>query len=124
MKRGDLPLMLVCTLLVWGLIACEKKAETSAGGGQIPDKVHLATLLIASHYDISSLSYTVLDRDTPLADVLENGLVRFSDTFIANSPVGVIACVIVHELYHYNHYSEQGETGANAAGRECAARIL
>ena len=118
--------MLISVLLVWWVSACHRDAETSSGGPQLPDKLHQATLLLTPHYDISPLSYAVVDVDIPLMAIERSGLVYISDSFLARAPVEEVACTIIHELWHYHNYDapiDTRELSAQTAGRECVGLL-
>ena len=135
MKRGDLPLMLVCSLMVLWLASCSDQASTSSGSGDaipeevLPDKLHNAFLLLAPHYDISQLSFAMLEVDDGVRmDVNSNGVVRIrwnqnGKSWFPVVPLTELACTIIHELWHYEHQYETTEDGARSAGRECLLKI-
>ena len=141
MKRGDKYVYTLCLFMAVWLVACQKKAETSSGGGEpdvvLPDKVYHAVSLLLPHYDMSDMSYMIYDfhdfSDRRILDVLFDGTIRIRDTWVPKVDVYTLACQIIHERYHYyNYYNHESpgefgpdpsQEGADAAGRECKRLI-
>ena len=117
--------MTFCALMLFWVSSCGKKASTSSSAGQelLPDKVHKAAAIAATLKDISGLSFAMMSDPNRLAYVLRDGEMFLQRAFVRASSAKTVACLIIHENYHFNHYDEGIEENANIAGRECSLAL-